>query len=79
MEPKLILNVADLGRLIRQRRKEAHFTQAQMAAYLGCGVRFVSELERGKQTVELGKVLVVLAALGLELHLSLKGMRLPFG
>ena len=66
MNPQLIISVSDLGAMIRRRRKEAGFTQARLAAFLGCGVRFVSELERGKQTVELGKVLGILSGLGLE-------------
>ena len=68
MNPQLIVSVSDLGAMIRHRRKEAGFTQARLASFLGCGVRFVSELERGKQTVELGKVLAILAGLGLELR-----------
>lgn len=72
MNPQLIISVSDLGAMIRRRRKEAGFTQARLAAFLGCGVRFVSELERGKQTVELGKVLAILSGLGLELRVNEK-------
>lgn len=72
MNPQLIVSVSDLGAMIRRRRKEAGFTQARLAAFLGCGVRFVSELERGKQTVELGKVLAILSGLGLELRVNEK-------
>lgn len=72
MNQQLILSVNDLGKAIRKRRKEAGITQGQLAAFLGYGVRFISELERGKKTVELGKVLTILANLGLELRINEK-------
>ncbi len=46
-----ILSAADLGRVVRQRRKEAGFTLKDAAGMAGVGVRFLSELERGKQTL----------------------------
>lgn len=72
MNQQLIVSASDLGAMIRLRRKEAGLTQAQLASFLGFGVRFVSELERGKQTVEMGKVLAILAGLGLELRVNEK-------
>ena len=41
-----------------------------MAAAAGVGVRFLVELEGGKPTVRLAKVLAVLDALGLRLHIA---------
>lgn len=66
-------SVASLGRAVRLRRKEDGLTQAQAAALCGVGARFLSELERGKETAELGKVLRVLRGLGLELTLAPRG------
>jgi len=63
-----ISSVEDLGHLVRQYRSEQDATQTDLAAFAGVGVRFISELENGKPTVELGKVLKVLATLGLELR-----------
>lgn len=57
----------DLGRLIRARRKALRVDQADLAGFAGAGVRFLSELERGKATARIGKVLAVLDALGLEI------------
>jgi len=45
---------ADLGKIIRQRRKAAKLTQQKAAALAGIGVRFLSELERGKPTAQIG-------------------------
>ena len=56
---------AALGKLIRAKRRQIGMTQAEASALAGVGVRFLSELENGKATAELGKVLLVLARLGL--------------
>lgn len=63
----------DLGRCIRARRKEQGATQAEFASLCGVGVRFISDLENGKPTVELGKVLQVLKCLGLEVSIRPRG------
>lgn len=62
-----------LGRSIRAQRKAQGATQAELASLCGVGVRFISELENGKPTVELGKVLQVLRCLGLVLSLHPRG------
>ena len=59
-----------LGRAVRQARKTHGLTQAELAGLAGTGPRFISELERGKESAELGKVLDVLAVLGLRLLLA---------
>lgn len=62
-----ITNAEQLGALIRERRKAAGLTQKKMASLAGVGARFLSELERGKPTVQLGKTISILQLLGLEL------------
>lgn len=42
--------------------------QDELAAAAGVGLRFLVELERGKPTVQLGRTLSVLAAVGLDLR-----------
>ncbi len=59
----------DLGKVIRQRRKAAKLTQKKAAALAGIGVRFLSELERGKPTSQIGKALKVAQLLGLEIQI----------
>ncbi len=63
----------DLGRCVRARRKEHAATQAEFAALCKVGVRFISDLENGKPTMELGKVLQVIKCLGLELSIRPSG------
>lgn len=69
------MTVEDLGKQIRQRRKALGMSQADLALASGSGLRFIGEVERGKSTAELGKVLEVLGNLGLEIILEPKGAR----
>ena len=68
-----IVVAGTIGALVRERRKAAKMTQAQAAGLASVGTRFLSELERGKETVELDKVLLVLRRLGFELVIAPRG------
>ena len=68
-----ILSVEDVGSLVRAHRKSQSATQAEFASLCGVGVRFISDLENGKPTMELGKVLHVLHCLGLEVSIQPRG------
>lgn len=59
-----------LGATVRDARKQARLRQEDLAGAAGVGTRFVIELEAGKPTLQLGKVLAVIAALGLTLALT---------
>lgn len=61
---------SDIGVAIRKKRKEDGLTLADTAALCGVGYRFLSDLENGKPTVQMGKVLQVLTALGLDLYVA---------
>ena len=61
--------VEEIGKLVRAERKRQNVTQLQLAGLAGTGIRFVSDLENGKGTVQLQKLLAVLAALGLGLFI----------
>jgi HTH-type transcriptional regulator/antitoxin HipB len=54
-----------LGEEVRVRRKALKLTQAELAMTSGTGVRFIGELENGKETCHVGKVMSVLRTLGL--------------
>ncbi len=55
-----------IGDFIKQKRKEAGLTQEEFALRSGLGLRFVRELERGKETVRMDKVNQALAMFGME-------------
>lgn len=59
-----------LGRLVRRERKAQNLKQAELAAVSGVGVRFIVDLEAGKPTLQLGKVLHVVATLGCEIEVT---------
>lgn len=65
--------VGELGRLIRERRKSRRLTLEAISGLANLGPRFLSELERGKETAEVGKVLKTLKVLGLELVVRPRG------
>ena len=69
--PALVRSALALGRALRLRRKRLGLPQAVLARYAGCGLEFLAELESGKPTVRLDKVLAVLQVLGLTLTLEL--------
>ena len=53
------------GALIRERRKALKMNQSDVALATGVGRRFIIDLEAGKPSTQLGKALVVAAAVGL--------------
>lgn len=55
-----------MASFIRQKRKAVHLTQAELAEKAGVGLRFIRELEQGKQTLRLDKVNQVLHLFGYE-------------
>lgn len=58
---------SDVGDLLRRRRRELGLTQRDVAHMTGSSRRFISELEDGKETAQIGKVLALLASLGIEI------------
>ncbi len=62
---------AEIGRIVRAARRAQGLRQDQLAGAAGVGVRFLSELERGKTTVRLEKVIAVLDALGYTLRVEM--------
>ena len=63
-------SVEEVGEAIRTRRKELHYTQAFLAEFTGFSVSFISDVERGKATAEIGKTLQLLMILGLDLSVE---------
>jgi len=64
---------SDLVTTIKSTRRALKLKQADLAAAAGVGTRFVVDLEAGKPTVQLGKTLAVLEALGLECRVVPRG------
>ena len=60
------MNTKELGSIIRNRRKSLGMKQADLALVSGTGVRFISDLENGKETCVVGKILKVMENLGMD-------------
>ncbi|MEA2262001.1 MAG: hypothetical protein QOJ51_4826 [Acidobacteriaceae bacterium] len=60
----------EIGAMIRDTRKRLGVTQKDLALTAGTGLRFVIDLEKGKETCELGKSLRILQTLGITLTLT---------
>jgi y4mF family transcriptional regulator len=55
-----------LSNFVKEKRNAAKLTQPELAAKAGVGLRFLRELEGGKETLRLDKVNQVLALFGCE-------------
>lgn len=55
-----------IAEFIKQKRKEAGLTQEDFAIQSGLGLRFVRELEQGKETVRMDKVNQALSMFGMK-------------
>ncbi|WUR15060.1 helix-turn-helix domain-containing protein [[Empedobacter] haloabium] len=62
-----IESVRQLGELVRAARKQQQMTQEDVSGLAGLGNRFIIDLERGKETIQMQKALDVMRLLGLEL------------
>jgi len=60
----------ELAATVRRKRKELRLTQKELADLAQCGPDFLYDLERGKPTVRLDKLVPVLEMLGLRLKLE---------
>jgi y4mF family transcriptional regulator len=69
----IIINMSIIGDYIKEERKKAGLTQEEFALRSGLGLRFVRELEQGKDTVRLDKVNQALAMFGCEAVPGRKG------
>ena len=66
----LIRSTSDLGAAVRSRRKQLGYTQAFLASYAGVSSSFLSDLENGKETIQLNKALEIISLLGMDLFIQ---------
>ena len=65
-ERGIMIDMNKIGNYIKEERKKAGLTQEEFAMRSGLGLRFVRELEQGKETVRMDKVNQALAMFGKE-------------
>lgn len=68
--PERVFQRGILAAVVHARREELSLRQAELAELAGVGARFVNDVEAGKDTVRLDKVVAVLGALGLHLQVE---------
>ncbi|MGE4268194.1 MAG: type II toxin-antitoxin system Y4mF family antitoxin [Deferribacterales bacterium] len=67
---KRISDIVEIGQLLRQKREEQGLNQKEFAEAAGVGNRIVSEVERGKPTAQIDKVLKLLKYAGLTVYIG---------
>jgi len=68
--------LTEVGGFIQDERKRNGLSQTELADLSGTSLNFVSQLERGKESAHISKVLDVLDALGLQFSLELGKKRI---
>lgn len=66
----IINSISDISEAVKKRRKSLGLTQSECAAICNVGNRFFSELENGKETLHIGKVINCLQILGINISLT---------
>ena len=66
----IITDSKSFGEALRSRRKALGYTQAYISEFTGFSVSFISNLECGKPTAELGKAIYLANMLGLDCSLT---------
>ena len=69
----MINDAKGFGAALRERRRQLGYTQAFVADVSGFSVSFISDLENGKPTAELGKSIYLANLLGLDCTLLPRG------
>jgi y4mF family transcriptional regulator len=62
-----MMEYISLSKFVKQMRKQYRLTQVDLSEKSGVGLRFVRELEQGKQTLRMDKVNQVINLFGMEL------------
>jgi y4mF family transcriptional regulator len=57
-----------ISKIIKTKRKELDLTQQEFALRVGVGLRLIREIEQGKLNLNLGKLMLILDFLGIELR-----------
>lgn len=69
----LCYDMAEIGAVLRSRRKELGMTQTQVAEYCSCSQRLISEMERGRGSVGIEKVIRYANGVGVDFVMRVRG------
>lgn len=65
-----IIDCKEFGKACRNRRKELGYTQGYLSEVSGLSTSFISDVENGKTTVELGKAMQLAKLIGMDIFLE---------
>ena len=65
-----INDTSEFGKVLKKRRKELKYTQRDISEFTGFSISYLSDLENGKQTTELGKAIYIANLLGIDILLQ---------
>lgn len=65
-----ITNLEILANAIKAERKRQGLTQAEVAFASNVGLRYIVDLEKGKETCQIGKAIQVINMLGMKINIE---------
>lgn len=65
----------EIGKVLRTRRRELGYTQAQVAGLCGFSRQLIGDIERGRASVDIGKVMDYATGIGVDFVMSIRGKR----
>ncbi len=68
--PLPVFGSKELGQAIKRVRRLRGFTQAELAMQTNSSVKFISQVENGKETAQVGKVLLLVRILDMGVQLT---------
>ena len=68
-----ISDSGQFGETLKKRRKELGYTQRYISEFTGFSISFISDLENGKSTAELGQAIYLANMLGLDISINARG------
>lgn len=63
----------EFGEFVKAKRKKLGYTQKQICEVSGISASYISDLENGKTTIELGKAILLANLLGIDVELNVRG------
>lgn len=71
----IVTDPRKFGEAIKKRRRELGYTQRYISEFTGFSISFISDLENGKSTAELGKAIYLANMLGLDISINSRGSK----
>ena len=69
----LVKDTRQLGKALKKTRKSKGYTQSYISEFTGLSASFISNLENGKPTAEIGKVIEYASILGIDIEVNPRG------